>query len=324
MLDPDLEIELQELQIALTLLQSFDPPGVGARSLPECLLLQLRQPDLDVLTMFKDDQVLGIARKVCESYLEMLAAGQLNRICELLGCTLPQLQQAYAGIRRLDPKPGSRWNKPAADYAIPDVIARKKKSGWQIELNEAIMPRLRVNDVYARMLGSSRSSEYAALQGQLQEARWLIRNVSQRFETILRVSQAIASHQKDFFDQGWVALRPLTLRDISAELGLHESTVSRATTQKYMLTPFGTIELKRFFVGGLSTEGGESTSAIAVQTKIREFIQAENPVKPLSDAQLVKMLQSQGITIARRTVAKYREQMRIPTASLRKSQAGLS
>ena len=323
MLDPQTGVDLDELGAALRLLQSFDPPGVGARDLSECLLLQLEQPDLAVLPVFADEQVLALGREICQHHLDTLATGNLGRLREQLDCPADLLQQACTGIRRLNPRPASQWTRPAADFAVPDVIARRTAKGWQIQLNESVVPKLCINEVYAQALGSARSGEHTALHGQLQEARWLIRNVSQRFETIMRVSQAIADHQQAFFDEGWGAIRPLTLREVSGELGLHESTVSRATTQKFMLTPFGTVELKRFFGGGLSTEGREATSSTAVQSRIKGFIQSEDRAKPLSDAQLVKLLEEQGITIARRTVAKYREQMRIPTASLRKSQASI-
>lgn len=321
MLDPDTGVELQELGAALNLLQSFDPPGVGARNLSECLLLQLRDPDLTVLPALADQTVLRLARELCRDHLAILATGNHGKLRDLLGCSPEQLQTAYACIRRLNPRPGSDWTRPAADFAVPDVIARKTSKGWQVHLNEAVIPRLRVNELYAQALGNARSGEHGALHGQLQEARWLIRNVAQRFETILRVSRAIAEHQQAFFEGGWGSVRPLTLRDISGELGLHESTVSRATTQKFMLTPYGTVELKRFFGAGLSTDGKEATSSTAVQTMIRQYIEKEDRAKPLSDSQLAKMLDQQGISIARRTVAKYREQMRIPTASLRKSQS---
>jgi RNA polymerase sigma-54 factor len=205
---------------------------------------------------------------------------------------------------------------------VPDVIVRKTRKGWEAQLNDAVMPKLRVNALYAEALGSPRGGANSALHGQLQEARWMIRNVAQRFETILRVSQVIVAHQQGFFTKGWEAVRPLTLKDVALELGMHESTISRATTQKYMVTPYGTLELKRFFSTGLSTEGGEATSSTAVQTRIQALIRQEDRTRPFSDSQLATLLDKDGISIARRTVAKYREQMRIPTAPLRKSQAG--
>ncbi len=321
-MDPALELDVDDFRVALRMLQSFDPAGVAARDLAECLDLQLQFADAERFPEIRDTCVLNVARSLCQSHLAVLATGNMSRLREVLQCDAQTLRRAHALVLRLNPRPGSGWNKPAADFAVPDVIVRKTRQGWIASLNEAVVPRLRVNTMYAEALGSPRSGAHTALQGQLQEARWMIRNVAQRFDTILRVSQAIVAHQQLFFSKGWKAVRPLTLKDIAAELGMHESTISRATSQKFMLTPFGTLELKRFFSTGLATEGGESTSATAVQTRIQSFIAAEDRRKPLSDSQLVVMLDQDGITIARRTVAKYREVLRIPTAPLRKSQAG--
>jgi RNA polymerase sigma-54 factor len=304
------------------MLQSFDPAGVGARDLGECLDLQLQFADVERFPEISDDSVLKTARNLCQQHLALLATGNMTRLREALQCEAEVLRRAHALVLRLNPRPGSGWNKPAADFAVPDVIVRKTRQGWIASLNEGVVPRLRINSMYAQAIGSARSGANAALHGQLQEARWMIRNVAQRFDTILRVSQAIVAHQQLFFSKGWEAVRPLTLKDIAAELGMHESTISRATTQKFMLTPFGTLELKRFFSTGLVTEGKESTSATAVQTRIQSLIQSEDRKKPFSDSQLVSLLDQDGITIARRTVAKYRELLRIPTAPLRKSQAG--
>jgi RNA polymerase sigma-54 factor len=320
LLDESLDVDLDELQTALRLLQSFDPPGIGARDLGECLWLQLQHIKSDQATASKP-AIVSLAQSICREHLPILASGNMGKLKDLLGCEAHDLQQAHACILALNPRPASPWTKPPAEYAVPDVIVRKTRQGWQPTLNEAVIPRLRINEIYAQALGSPRGSEHTAMHGQLQEARWLIRNVAQRFETILRVSVAIVAHQQAYFTKGWGALRPLTLREIAAELGLHESTVSRATTQKFMLTPFGTVELKRFFGAGLATEGGEATSSTAVQTRIRDLIQKEDRHCPLSDGQLADLLDGEGITIARRTVAKYRELLRIPTASLRKSQA---
>jgi len=321
-MSPELDLELDDFRMALTFLQSLDPPGVGARNLAECLDLQLKFADPDRLPEVKDTEVFELARRLCRQHLGILATGNMGKLREALHCDAELLRRAHALLLRLNPRPGSRWNKPAADFAVPDVIVRKTRKGWEAQLNEAVMPKLRVNALYAEALGSPRGGANSALHGQLQEARWMIRNVAQRFETILRVSQVIVAHQQSFFNKGWEAVRPLTLKDVALELGMHESTISRATTQKYMVTPFGTLELKRFFSTGLSTEGGEATSSTAVQTRIQALIRQEDRARPLSDSQLVTLLDRDGITIARRTVAKYREQMRIPTAPLRKSQAG--
>lgn len=321
-MDPELGVELDDFRTALRFLQSFDPPGVGARDLAECLDLQLLHADPERLPEIKNADVYALARRLCQQHLAILATGNMGKLREALHCDADLLRRAHALVLRLNPRPGSAWNKPAADFAIPDVIVRKTRKGWEAHLNEAVMPKLRINAMYAEALGSPRGGASSALHGQLQEARWMIRNVAQRFETILRVSQVIVTHQQSFFSKGWAAVRPLTLKDVATELGMHESTISRATTQKFMVTPFGTLELKRFFSTGLSTEGGEATSSTAVQTRIQALIKMEDRARPLSDSQLVSLLDKDGITIARRTVAKYREQMRIPTAPMRKSQAG--
>jgi RNA polymerase sigma-54 factor len=321
MLEPELEVDTSELQAALRLLQSFDPSGIGARNLSECLCLQLAQPDFECLPNLREPTVLNTARTICANHLDVLATGNLGKLQDLLGCNPETLQLAHASILRLNPRPGSLWARPAADFAIPDVIVRKTAQGYRPSLNEAALPKLNINALYAQALGSPRSGQNSALHGQLQEARFLIRNINQRFETILRVSAFIVHHQQAFFELGWGALKPLTLREVAAELGLHESTISRATNQKFMLTPLGTIELKRFFGTGLSASNGEATSSIAVQTRIKDLIQNEDYNKPLSDGQLATLLDKEGIQVARRTVAKYRELLRIPAASLRKSQA---
>ncbi|WP_442880268.1 RNA polymerase factor sigma-54 [Achromobacter sp. ESBL13] len=320
-LPPEVEPDLDELRAALSLLQSFDPVGIGARDMADCLVLQLRHPDLARLPEAADAAVLACAREICARHLPLLATGNAARLCAAVGCDEAIFRAAHTLILRLEPRPGRAWTVPAADYAVPDVIVRKARRGWQVTLNSAAVPRLQINGLYAQMLGNQKESAHAGLQTQLQQAKWMIRNVEQRFDTILRVAQAIVERQTAFFSQGPSAMRPLILKDIAGELGLHESTISRATTQKYMLTPFGTLELKRFFGTGVSTDGGDATSATAVQTFIRQMVAEENRAKPLSDSQIMQKLADQGIVIARRTVAKYREALRIAPATLRKAQA---
>lgn len=320
-LPTELEIELEELQTALSLLQSFDPAGVGAADLPQCLILQLRRADITRLPEASDARVVACARQLCADHLAALASGNFGRLRDVLQCDDTLLKAAHALIRRLDPRPGRAWTVPAADYAIPDILVRQTSRGWQALLNPAAMPRLRVNSVYAQVLSGQRDAPYAVLQSQLQQARWMVRNVEQRFDTILRVGQAIVAHQKAFFTQGPAGMRPLILKDLASELDLHESTISRATTRKYMLTPFGTLELKRFFGAGVTNDQGETSSATAVQARIRQMVIDENRAKPLSDSQITRKLADQGIVIARRTVAKYRESLRIAPAALRKAQA---
>ena len=326
-LPAEAEADLDELRAALNLLQSFDPPGIGARDLSECLLLQLRQADASRLPEAADGAVLQLARRLCGEHLHLLASADMSRLCDALQCSPALLRMAHALIRRLDPRPGRAWTVPAADYAVPDVIVHKSRAGeWQVSLNSAVVPRLRVNELYAQALGQVRQGGeggHAALHAQLQQARWTIRAVEQRFDTLLRVSRAIVVRQRAFFDRGPAAMQPMTLKDIATELDMHESTISRATTQKFMLTPFGTMELKRFFGAGVATQEGGAASATAVQTHIQRLIADENPAAPLSDSQLTQRLAEQGMVIARRTVAKYREALRIAPASVRKAQASL-
>lgn len=320
-LPAELEVDEDELRAALSLVQSFDPTGIGARDMAECLLLQLRHPDVARLPDAASPAVLGCARELCGQHLALLATGNPARLREMLRVDEATLRAARALIVRLEPRPGRAWTVPAAEYAVPDVLVRKTRQGWQAVLNSAVMPRLQVNGLYAQMLSNQREAAYAGLNAQLQQARWMIRNVEQRFDTILRVAQAIVAHRAEFFTRGPAAMRPLILKDIAGELGLHESTISRATTQKYMLTPFGTMELKRFFGTGVAMDSGDSASATAVQEHIRQMVADENRAKPLSDSQIMERLAGQGIVIARRTVAKYREALRIAPAAVRKAQA---
>lgn len=314
--DTELAPDLDELRAALSLLQSFDPPGVGAANLSDCLCLQLRNVAPAVPA-----KVAALAREICRNHLPLLATGNATRLRDALQCDEATLKAAHTLILKLDPRPGRAWTVPAADYAVPDVVVRRLRQGWRVSLNNAAVPRLRVNALYAQMLGNQRASQHAGLQSQLQQAKWMIRNVEQRFDTILRVSQAIVDRQSAFFSEGPQAMRPLILKDIANELGMHESTISRATTQKYMLTPFGTLELKFFFGSGVATDSGDSASATAVQAFIRKLVDAENRAKPLSDNQITKKLAEHGIVIARRTVAKYRESLRIAPAALRRAHA---
>lgn len=334
----ELEVEPEELSAALKMLQSFDPIGIGARTPSECLLLQLNKT--------LPGRIRELAEAICTKHLELLAARDYAKLKKLLSTTDNDLKQAHDLIRSLNPFPGASFGKREADYIVPDVIARKTKQGWTAILNSDVMPRLRVNEMYAKILranraesraearaagmpvskpegngavGSAENSGAQNLHGQLQEAKWLIKNVQQRFDTILRVSQAIIDRQRNFFTHGAVAMRPLVLREIADTLGLHESTISRVTTQKYMLTPFGTFELKYFFGSHVATEAGGSASSTAIRALIKQLIGAEDTKNPLSDSKIADMLGEQGIVVARRTVAKYREALRIPAVNLRKS-----
>ncbi len=311
--DPeDQEELLDHLRIALKWLQHMDPPGVGARDLSECLILQLRTQARSA------GQVIAIL--ICKSHLELLAKRDMRRLMALTGADEALLREAQGIITSLEPKPGRRFARGQAQAVVPDVIVRKVGRELRVMLNPEVAPKLRINDLYANALRATRGGiSNSALGGQLQEARWFIKNIQQRFDTILRVSQAIVERQKGFFTHGELAMKPLVLREIADELGLHESTISRVTTAKYMATSFGTFELKYFFGSGLNTEAGGNASSTAVRALIKQFVAAEDVNRPLSDSALSSMLEEQGIQVARRTVAKYREALKIAPANLRKT-----
>jgi RNA polymerase sigma-54 factor len=310
---------LHRFTVALRLLQSLDPPGVGARNLAECLTLQLK-------SMLQDkpaDDALCAAIKICQQPIDLLAKRDVKRLAQTCGETEASVKSAIAAITRLEPKPGRRFIDVERNIIVPDVlvtqVGRGTRATFRVQLNPDVMPRLRVHDVYAGALKAHRGEGHQALQQRLQEARWFIKNIQQRFDTILRVSTAIVERQRNFFIHGELAMRPLVLREIADELGLHESTISRVTTAKYMATPFGTFELKYFFGSALGTETGGNASSTAVRALIKQFVAAESTTKPLSDSQISDMLKEQGIECARRTVAKYREALRIAPANLRKA-----
>ena len=308
--------------VALQLLQHLEPSGVGARSLAECLQLQLRHLQAQPDNAMPPD-VLRAALAVCTQPMDMLARRDIKRLVQACGETDEMVRAAILLIGRLEPKPGRRFVDVERNIVVPDVIVQKVGKGanvrFQVRLNSEVMPRLRVHDIYASALKAHKGEGSQALQQRLQEARWFIKNIQQRFDTILRVSNAIVERQKSFFVHGELAMRPLVLREIADELGLHESTISRVTTAKYMSTPYGTFELKHFFGSALGTETGGNASSTAVRALIKQFVTSENTAKPLSDNQISEMLKEQGIECARRTVAKYREALRIAPANLRKA-----
>jgi RNA polymerase sigma-54 factor len=311
-LPDELEVDVDELNAALALLHSFDPAGVGARSASECLKLQLVRLD--------PSPTRQLALDIVSQHLELLAARDFTRLRKHLKASDDELRDAHALIRSLEPFPGAAYGKAEADYVVPDIIVKKAGQGWLAELNPEVVPKLRINHLYANILRNSRGDPAAgSLKQQLQEARWLIKNIQQRFDTILRVSQAIVERQKNFFAHGEIAMRPLVLREIADTLGLHESTVSRVTTGKYMLTPFGTLEFKYFFGSHVSTDTGGAASSTAIRALIKQLIGAEDTKSPLSDSRIAELLAEQGFVVARRTVAKYREALRIPAVNLRKS-----
>jgi RNA polymerase sigma-54 factor len=307
----ELDIDVDDLTVALRYLQSFEPVGVGARSIGESLALQLRA--------MPDTPCRAAALKVVEGHLDLLANRDVTRLRRVLQCDDAMVRAVRDLVRTCNPRPGAAFAKTEANYVVPDVVVRKTRGHWVASLNEAAMPKLRVNRIYADILARSRDASNQQLAAQLQEAKWLIRNVQQRFETILRVAQAIVDRQRRFFEHGEVAMRPMVLREIADMLGLHESTISRVTTQKYMLTPRGTYELKYFFGSHVATDTGGAASATAIRALIRQLIGAEDPKTPLTDSKIAEVLGEQGILVARRTVAKYREALAIPPVNLRKS-----
>jgi RNA polymerase sigma-54 factor len=310
-LPAELEVEAEELLTALKLLQSFDPAGVGARDAAECLSLQIRRlPKIPLVTR-------RTALKIVENHLALFAQRDFNKLKKALDCDDEDLREAQTVIRQCNPHPGAMFASDASDYVVPDVIVKRGKNGWQVVLNHDVMPRLRVNALYANILKQNKGE--GSMSSQLQEAKWLIKNMRQRFDTILRVAQAIVDRQKSFFSHGAVAMRPLVLREIADTLGLHESTISRVTTQKYMLTPHGMFELKYFFGSHVATDAGGEASSTAIRALIKQLIGAEDPKNPFSDSRIAEMLAEQGMVVARRTVAKYREALKIPPVNLRKS-----
>jgi RNA polymerase sigma-54 factor len=311
LMPPEAEVDGEELAIALRQLQNLEPAGVGARSPGECLCLQLKA--------IEQDAVRELALTIAGQHLELLAARDYARLKTLTGADDGSLRAAQALIRSLNPRPGAAFARVEARYVVPDVVVRKVRNVWKASLNPEAMPRLRINRLYAELAARPRSGGGNALSTQLQEARWLIKNVQQRFETILRVSQAIVDRQRNFLEHGEVAMRPMVLREIAEVLSVHESTISRVTTQKYMATPRGTFELKYFFGSHVSTDTGGSASSTAIRALIKQLVAAEDARSPLSDSRISQILGEQGIVVARRTIAKYRESLQIPPVNQRKS-----
>ena len=312
MLPAELEVEPEELAVALKQLQNLDPTGVGARTPAECLELQLE-------ALLPGTPSRALALRVVREHLPLLAARDFVKLRKALGCDDEQLKAAQRLIQSLNPRPGAVFAPVETRYVVADVIVKKVKNVWIAQLNPDAMPKLRINRMYADILQQNRGAAGGQLSQQLQEARWLIKNVQQRFETIQRVAQAIVDRQRHFFEHGEVAMRPLVLREIADLLGLHESTVSRVTTQKFMATPRGIFELKYFFGSHVATETGGACSATAIRALIKQLVAAEDTKKPLSDSKIAQILGQQGIVVARRTIAKYRESLHIPPVNLRKS-----
>ncbi len=312
LLPAELEITLDDLETALVQLQHLDQPGLAARNLGECLALQLK-------ALPEDTPHRDLAIRLVTEHLDLVAAHDFSRIKKLLRCSDEALRAAQCLITGMNPKPGAEFGQSVADFVVPDVVVEKHRNKWRVRLNVEAMPKLRVNQIYANILQQRGDKNSSQLAAQLQEAKWLIKNLQQRFDTILRVAQAIVERQGNFFEHGEIGMRPLVLREIADELELHESTVSRSTTQKFMLTPRGIYEFKHFFGSGLATESGGTCSSTAIRELIKQLVSAEDQRKPLTDSRMAEILAQQGIVVARRTIAKYRDALRILPVNLRKS-----
>jgi RNA polymerase sigma-54 factor len=307
---PELEAEIDEIEAVRHLLQRFDPLGVASRTLSECLTVQL-------LALEPDTPGRALSLRLAASELENLARLGADRLAKQMGESCQAMNEAVELLRSLDPKPGSQVSSQAVEYVVPDAFAYRHNGHWDVRLGPGSMPRLGINRHYQSLIGSAGKSDASYLRGQLQEARWLIRSLETRAETLLKVARCIVRQQSGFLDHGAEAMRPLVLREVADEVGLHESTVSRVTTRKYLHTPRGTFEFKHFFSSSLSTTDGGTTSSTAIQAMLKRLIEAENPRQPLSDARLAAELKTAGIAVARRTVAKYREAMNIPSSNER-------
>lgn len=306
------DVENDEVEAVLRLVQSLDPPGVAARDLRESLIIQLRH--LDEHTPWRAE-----ATTLVSSFLEVMASRDYPQLMRLLGLDKDDLQSVIALIQSLSPRPGAQSNTAPAQYVVPDVFVRKIRDAWYVELNADAFPRLRVNPFYAGLVRrADNSAGNATMRGQLQEARWFIKSLKSRSETLLKVARCIVERQRGFLEHGDEAMRPMVLHDVAESVGMHESTISRVTTQKYMHTPRGIYELKYFFSSHVSTAAGGEASSTAIRALLKKLIAAEDSRKPLSDSKLADTLGAQGINVARRTVAKYREAMAIPSSSERK------
>ncbi|MDH3747819.1 MAG: RNA polymerase factor sigma-54 [Gammaproteobacteria bacterium] len=302
-------VTIDEIEAALLKVQGLDPVGIGARTLSECIILQLKQLDANT-------PGLELAIDVTTDHLDLVATRAHGELRRTLRASEEDLHSALALVKGCNPKPGLAVSSVAAEYVIPDVFVRKIDNRWQVEISPTGVPRLSVNQTYANLLRGS--GDHAVLRSQLQEARWLIRSLEIRNETLLKVATSIVARQTDFLEQGDEAMKPMVLKDIAEEIGMHESTISRVTTNKYMHTPRGVFEFKYFFSSHLSSASGEDQSSTSVRAKIRKLIGAENPQKPLSDSKIANLLADEGIKVARRTVAKYRESMQIASSSERR------
>ena len=309
-LPPDMNATVDEIEAVRRQLQGFDPVGVGSIDLRDCLRVQLEQFEADLPHR-------ELALRIVDTELDLLARNDIARLARRLRVCPEEVMAASVMIRSLDPRPGAALDTTPVEYVAPDVYAVRDGTHWRVSLNADAQPRLGLNQHYCGLIAKARGEDASWMRGQLQEARWLIKSLESRAETLMKVSDAIVRRQSAFLDYGPEAMHPLVLREVAEEVGMHESTISRVTTRKYLHTPRGTFELKYFFSSGVSTEDGGSASATAIQAMLRKLIDAEDVRKPLSDQSIAEQLQSKGIQVARRTVAKYREGLRIPTSSER-------
>ena len=310
-LPANMHADAEELEAVRRQVQAFDPVGVASRDLRDCLRVQLEQFD-PAATSQRD-----LALRIVDGELDLLARNDTGKLARKLRADENDVIAAAALIRSLDPRPGAAMDATPIEYVAPDVYAYKDGSRWKVSLNADCQPRLGLNQHYCNLIAKARGEDASWMRGQLQEARWLIKSLESRAETLLKVAEAIVRRQSAFLDYGPEAMHPLVLREVAEEVGMHESTISRVTTRKYIHTPRGTFELKHFFSSGVSTEDGGSASSTAIQAMLRKLVDAEDPRKPLSDQALAEELHRKGIQVARRTVAKYREAMRIPSSSER-------
>ena len=308
-LAPEIERDEDEIERVLMLVQMLEPAGVAARTLAECLTLQLDQLEADT-------PGLELARRIVEQHLELLALRDLTPLAKATAAEPGELAVAVALVRACHPRPGSVISASTPEYIVPDVYVRRTERGWAVELNPGTLPRLRLNHGYAGMLG--RNSGHTTLTTQLQEARWLLKSLEIRNETLLKVAKAIVERQADFLEQGEEHMRPMILKDIAAAIAMHESTISRVTSGKYLHSPRGVFELRYFFSSQVEGGDGQGTSSTAIRAKIRKLVREEDPADPLSDSRLAELLSAEGIPVARRTVAKYRESLGIDSSAERK------
>ena len=307
------EVSPEDIQAVLKIVQNYDPLGVASRSVQECLLIQLN-------ALPKNTEYLELAKKMVKDYIDLLSNRDFRQLCQKLGVKEPILKEIMDLVTSLNPRPGQGVIKEKSDFVIPDVLAFKRKDGsWAVELNPNTIPPIRLNEQYKSLVNFAKTEqERQFFKSHLQEANWFLTSLNKRNETLLKVAQCIVDHQQDFLNEGETAMHPLILNDVASEVEMHESTISRVTTEKYLHTPRGTYELRYFFSSHVNTDDGGTASATAIRAKIKELVAGENPRKPLSDNAIADLLQEQGIMVARRTIAKYRKSLGITSSSQRK------